>query len=288
MGFFQVTANQEPVKEGVLERTFNHWFEFVELIRNEHANCPAYIYRGQAHSWPLKSTLDRLEGEYPTKRNFSGGIPKAFECPPAGRDDHLQAFKAAARGRTRVPIPDSQEDEWWELGQHHGLATPMLDWTLYPFAALFFAFEARRVEINGSFQEPDRRYVYRVAWHLVEEKLKTGEDGPSPIEPKLAITQRQFTQRAVFLKMPQECDLEEFIRKKFPDETGDQALSTRAVLEIISISGKEWQECLKFLNKMGLNRMSLFPDLDGAAKYINDLWQLDFDSSIGQIVSRRD
>ena len=39
-------------------------------------------------------------------------------------------------------------------------------------------------------------------------------------------------------------------------------------------------ECLKLLNKMNINRMSLFGDLDGAAKYINSLWELDFETAL--------
>ena len=34
---------------------------------------------------------------------------------------------------------------------------------------------------------------------------------------------------------------------------------------------------------MNINRMSLFADLDGAARYINSLWELDFDTALGAL-----
>lgn len=39
-----------------------------------------------------------------------------------------------------VPRPQNQT-EWLALAQHYGIATPMLDWTYNPLAALFFACE---------------------------------------------------------------------------------------------------------------------------------------------------
>ena len=34
---------------------------------------------------------------------------------------------------------------------------------------------------------------------------------------------------------------------------------------------------------MNINRASLFPDLDGGARYVNDLWEVNFDKAIGHI-----
>ena len=38
----------------------------------------------------------------------------------------------------------------WSLGQHHNLLTPLIDWTVYPYVALFFAF------VETSSQETPR------------------------------------------------------------------------------------------------------------------------------------
>jgi hypothetical protein len=38
---------------------------------------------------------------------------------------------------------------------------------------------------------------------------------------------------------------------------------------------------------MNINRMSLFPDPDRAAAYINALWEIDFDTSLGYIRGSR-
>ena len=46
---------------------------------------------------------------------------------------------------------------------------------------------------------------------------------------------------------------------------------------------KDRKECLKNLNKMNINSMSLFPDLDGASRYINNLWELDGDTILGRV-----
>ena len=83
--------------------------------------------------------------------------------------------------------------------------------------------------------------------------------------------------------MPPNTDLEGYVRKHFPEETEPNNLHSRPILVKMIVPGTDRTGCLKFLNKANINRMSLFPDLDGAARYVNSLWEIDFDTSIGYI-----
>ena len=152
------------IEQGVVQYELESWQEFLPLITETLSNAPALIYRGQANSdWKVESTLDRLERRFPTKTYCIQGKPQREDFPPAARETHLRAFKETARGKRGLNPPDLDEDEWWALAQHHGLATPMLDWTYSPFVALFFAFECDRcLDPSGQWVEPANRAVFAV------------------------------------------------------------------------------------------------------------------------------
>lgn len=122
---------ESNIVNGFTEIEFSSWKYFHDYVRQEMLSYSHYIWRGQRDSaWNLESSLDRLlHGKSPSVRNE---LAKR----------HLEKFKYAARGRRGAhPARIDDENEWWALGQHHGLATPLLDWTESPFVALYFAFE---------------------------------------------------------------------------------------------------------------------------------------------------
>ncbi len=84
--------------------------------------------------------------------------------------------------------------------------------------------------------------------------------------------------------MTQERDLESYVRKHFAQETYSEGKwHPRCILQKWIIANEGREECLQFLDHMNINRASLFPDLDGAARYVNDLWEVNFDKAIGYI-----
>ena len=142
------SMNQSLTQNGVEEIRLDSWSGFFQLTTERFATGPAYIYRGQAnYDWKLLSRLDRLESRYPKRKNLGRGVPDFFDRPPFTEEQHLSAFKRAIRGRRGPNPPPLTEDDYWALGQHHGLATPLLDWTRSPFIALFFAFEQDHWEL---------------------------------------------------------------------------------------------------------------------------------------------
>lgn len=227
-------------------------------------------------------TLDRLV------KNAKVSLPKSIQF----REQHLQQFKFAARGR-RGPNPSLLEDEnsWWALGQHHGLATPLLDWTTSPFVAAFFAF----IEVDEP-QTPQRA-IYALHKPTIElrakskareeniqrrEQLRQAEEsgkklGPlqrialeSNVEPEVKFirplsdeNQRLVNQGGLFTRAPASKTLEEWVQENHdPDDRG-------YILIKMLVPNKDRDGCLRNLNRMNINHLSLFPDLYGASKFCN-------------------
>jgi hypothetical protein len=102
---------------------------------------------------------------------------------------------------------------------------------------------------------------------------------PRVYSPSGPVSRRLLAQSSLFLKMPEQTDLEAIIEHHLAELTSEG--EGKPVLKKIRIPSEGRRECLKMLNKMNINRLTLFPDLDGAARYINGLWDLDFDSALG-------
>ncbi len=280
----KVPMQDTQVQRGVVVRELSSWTAFCEDIEQRHSDCPALIYRGQAHAeWKVESTLDRYERRFPLTRNRQGHAPPTFDVPPVSRETHLAAFRQAARGKLREDFLGASDEEWWALAQHHGLATPMLDWTLSPYIALFFAFEEEWALHNEQWTKPTKRAVFAVSSSCVAEEDEPNKPAPRPFAPRNLASYRLMNQAGLFLLMPRGTDLESYVKNAFAGELNGMAAQPRIILEKFTMPSDGREACLKSLNKMNINRMSLFPDLDGAARYINALWEIDFDTSLGHI-----
>jgi hypothetical protein len=299
----------KDVKNGMLVHTFDSWEEFVEFVKNPDDSWPTLIYRGQANpDWKVESTLDRMEKHWFPKPCLGDGATTSFNRPRVERSTQLKRFKEMARGKINTYISPN-EDEWWGLAQHHGLATPLLDWTYSPLVAMFFAFEDEKCECNGKLEIPDNRAVFALAHHLLPEETRdqrTKETKvPRAFSPSEHASYRLTNQGGLFLRMPdpkytqdnsgklkvKHIDLESYIQENCkhdtyqePSDDGSGNTDPNRILQKFIISGKDRVNCLRFLDYANINRASLFPDLDGAARYVNDLWEVNFDKAVGHII----
>lgn len=250
----------EGVVDGVGTYRLSSWKWFSDFINQRLLDYREYVFRGHASDrWKLETTLDRALKKIPKNRRTMARIR------------HLDNFKMAARGRRgRTPPTLRTDDEWWALGQHHGLHTPLLDWTEAPFVALYFAFA--EIDTDGS--------DHRAVWALNENVAQAfNDESKNPanrgrlgdlfgkeakiVRPLSDENARLVSQRGVFLRVPTPHTVEEVVSASFRGENQKMALLK------IRIPNKERTICLRALNRMNINHLSLFPDLGGASLYSN-------------------
>ncbi|MFZ3072028.1 MAG: FRG domain-containing protein, partial [Thermodesulfobacteriota bacterium] len=142
--------------------------------------------------------------------------------------------------------------------QHHGFPTPLLDWTLSPYIAAYFAFR----EVDDAYPQSDNIKVFifdYIAWSntfaqpldLRETKIQY----VSLLRPYAKHNPSLIPQQGVFTVTNID-DVENYISQR-SKETGKQFLYTTL------LSVKEKPHIMRELNLMGINEMSLFPSVDG-------------------------
>lgn len=233
------------------------WREFHELVEHERFAEDEFIFRGQrGFDWDLLPTLarDRESGVFTPKH--------CKEC--------LASFRRSSRGRKDLDPMLDDDLEMWALGQHYGLKTPLLDWTLSPYVALFFAFE----HADEPTKNPSR-VVYALNKTKVErrvaELLAEGykEDNVVRIfQPAGDSNRRLLSQAGLFLAVPPNESVTSWVLTHFADAAGDMDALAGIIMKI-HIANADRLGCLRSMHRMNIHHASLFPDLIGSSSYTN-------------------
>jgi hypothetical protein len=240
------------------------WRKLPELFEAPFFNRPRtqLIYRGhRRYDWPLTPALGRFD-----PRNI---ITKQVA------DAQLRLFRRAVRGRItdRTLVELDEEYELWSVGQHHGLMTPLLDWTYSPYVALFFAFEEEDAR-QGELDNP-----YRALYILNKTHVEAEDRCPNVnvLEPRKDDHGRLVNQAGLFTYSAYDNTLENFLIDSLRDEVLGDVTEDEEAMELakyickIYVPNEERSECLRHLRMMNVHNASLFPDLLGAAQYCNIL-----------------
>lgn len=258
---FSVTGDK--VSGRVPVTRIESWRQLPNILENEffRRTKTQLIFRGhRRYDWPLTPSLGRFDSRKIITQEVAGA--------------QLSLFRRAVRGRIsdRSLVEEGEDNELWSVGQHHGLFTPLLDWTYSPYVALFFAFEGE--DRFGELNNP-----YRAIYVLNKTHVEAEDKCPDVhvLEPRKDDHGRLVNQAGLFTYSSYGNTLENFLIESLQDEVlqgvdeHEEAGELARYLCKIYIPNDERDECLRHLRMMNVHHASLFPDLIGASNYCNIL-----------------
>lgn len=226
-----------------------HWHDFKTYISEKSKS--KYIFRGQKEPWRLCTSFHR-RGRYRMNQFTSKDVKQLH-----------QRLSAITAHYFDLTVPQ-QNGAFFNLLQHHGYPTPLLDWSYSPYVAAFFAFRDWPIKYKGSGNA--RVYVFdNDAW----QKRYPQIENLDPSFPHLSVMEfiainnpRLVPQQAV-TTVTNIDDIEAYVLDR-QAETGIE------FLKAIDIPAKEREEAMRDLRFMGITAGSMFPGIDGVCEELRE------------------
>ncbi len=263
----QPAVSKDPKAVRVV--TCSSWDDFKSEVRIENDELeggPAPLYRGHARvDWKLMSPWERELKQRGRGKDSAKLLTQL-----------LDSFKDMTIGLPGIRTLDLQaEDDWWTLGRHYGLVTPLLDWTRSPYVAAFFAFTTLLEQVSpgatthGSVDISEllsHKSAAQVAiWSFVSQKASldgSSTEGLEVVNSRTDLGHRQRAQRGVFTRLSnsEHLCLEDFLESLQPEHPP---------LRKYLVPGWEASNAIRELRLMNITFATLFPDLTGAVLQAN-------------------
>lgn len=221
------------------------------------------LFRGQPDSkWELKSTLERVSSSPWTVDKYAD---LARFCSPhiesfTDKNWNLKPIKKPSKKSGTTPYPFDvpiPHYEYWIYLRHHGFPSPLMDWTISPYIAAFFAF----AEKNNAKKSSIYMYIESLSGN------KTGWVGEPQISvrgPYVRTHKRHFLQQSWYTV----CSIDQKNTFFFAshEDVFKRGAPGQDVLFKISIPRSERLTALSYLDNVNINHFSLFQSEDSLVR----------------------
>ena len=175
-------------------------------------------------------------------------LPKAGRHPFSERNDFeiFRNWKRRAKGL--INREQSSNMDLLTIAQHYGLATRLLDWSLNPLIATYFA-------CNENHKQNGEIFIYEskvMTSEQIGDPFKMGKDTITMMQPEGTST-RLNNQLGYFTL----------------HDPPNKPLNNDKNLRTIKIPSDLKQDIIFMLNQFGINNLSVFPDIEGLTKHLN-------------------
>jgi hypothetical protein len=235
--------------QSIIKGEKKSWIQFKELISGMESS--KYLFRGQKEPWRLRTTFHR--GERYRISEFTNKDVKQLH----------QRLSAITKHYFDLAVPD-QNGAFFNLLQHHGYPTPLLDWSYSPYVSAFFAFRSWNLGYEG--EGYIRIYLFdNEAWQRKYKQIQSLE----PPYPHLSVMEfisidnpRLVPQQAV-TTVTNIDDIEAYILDK-------QEKDGINYIKAIDIPANEREVAMRELRFMGITAGSMFPSIDGVCEELRE------------------
>ena len=251
-GSCKLSYSQSAQASKIKARKTN-WEGFKKYISN--LESKRFLFRGQKEQWRLRTSFHRT-GRADVQRFISEDI-QALHKHLSARTKHVFNLEIG-----------NENGAFFNLVQHHGYPTPLLDWTYSPFVAAYFAYRnASRKDIDEAtkkskvriflFDQAEWKNRYQQYFHLPTAKLHLS------IGEFLAIENERIIPQQAASTVTNIDDIESYIHNC-------EKAAGVTFLQAFDLPLLERDKVIQELRYMGITAGSMFPGLDGACEELKD------------------